>query len=141
MKSGCVSRASKPFDRQAPSASTPQVECQKRIDEEIRGGRDMSITSSSLPFTEILVAAAPAAPGVFALWQGGGIVYYGRAVTIRIALDEQLRARSLSAQRVTGCSWEIAPDPERRHGELLREYAAAHHALPLWNDPQRLPTA
>jgi hypothetical protein len=100
----------------------------------------MSITSSSLPFTEVLVAAAPEAPGVFALWQGGGIVYYGRSATIRIALDEQLHARSLSAQRVTGCSWEIAPDPERRQGELLRDYAAAHHSLPLWNDPQRLPT-
>jgi hypothetical protein len=101
----------------------------------------MSITSSSLPFTPSLIAAAPAAPGVFALWQGGGIVYYGRSATIRIALDEQLRARALSAQRVTGCSWEVAPDPERRQDELLREYTAAHHALPLWNDPQRLPTA
>ncbi len=100
----------------------------------------MSITSTSLPFTETLVAAAPETAGVFALWQGGGIVYYGRAVTIRIALDEQLRARSLSAQRVSGCSWEIAADPERRQTELLREYRSAHHALPLWNDPQRLPT-
>jgi hypothetical protein len=101
----------------------------------------MSITSTSLPFTPSLIAAAPAAPGVFALWQGGGIVYYGRSATIRIALDEQLRARALSAQRVTGCSWEVAPDPERRQDELLREYTSAHHALPLWNDPQRLPTA
>ena len=100
----------------------------------------MSITSSSLPFTQSLVAAAPEAPGVFALWQGGGIVYYGRAGTIRVALDEQLRARALSAQQVTGCSWEITPDAERRHGELLHEFAAAHRALPLWNDPQRLPT-
>jgi len=100
----------------------------------------MSITSASLPFTHTLVAAAPEAAGVFALWQGGGIVYYGRAVTIRIALDEQLRARALSAQRVSGCSWEVAADPEQRHGELLREYRAAHHSLPLWNDPQRLPT-
>ena len=100
----------------------------------------MSISTGSLPFTQSLVAAAPDAPGVFALWQGGGIVYYGRAGTIRIALDEQLRARMLSAKQVTGCSWEVVPDPERRHGELLREYAAAHHALPLWNDPQRLPT-
>ena len=100
----------------------------------------MSITSSSLPFTQSLVSAAPQAPGVFALWQGGGIVYYGRTTTIRIALDEQLRARSMSAQRVTGCSWEVVSDPERRQAELLREYTAAHHSVPLWNDPQRLPT-
>jgi len=100
----------------------------------------MSITSSSLPFTQSLVSAAPQAPGVFALWQGGGIVYYGRTTTIRLALDEQLRARAMSAHRVTGYSWEIVSDPERRHSELLREYTAAHHSLPLWNDPQRLPT-
>src|SRR5438552_16899127 len=100
----------------------------------------MSITSSSLPFTETLVAAAPEAPGVFALWQGGGIIYYGRTATIRIALDEQLRARTMSARRVTGCSWEVVSDPERRQSELLREYTAAHHALPPRHDPQRLPT-
>jgi hypothetical protein len=100
----------------------------------------MSISSKSLPFTQTLIAAAPEAPGVFALWQGGGIVYYGRTATIRIALDEQLRARALSAQRVSGCSWEVAPNPEERQDELLREYRSAHHALPLWNDPQRLPT-
>lgn len=100
----------------------------------------MSITSRSVPFTQSLIAAAPHAPGVFALWQGGGIVYYGRTATLRIALDEQLRARMLSAKQVTGCSWEVSSEPEQRHGELLREYATAHRALPLWNDPQRLPT-
>src|SRR3954470_5544251 len=100
----------------------------------------MSISSSSRPFTESLVAAAPEAAGVFALWQGGGIVYYGRTTTIRIALDEQLRARMLSAKRVSGCSWEVCADPQAREAELLRDYRAAHHALPLWNDPQRLPT-
>ena len=100
----------------------------------------MSINSTSLPFTETLIAAAPEAAGVFALWQGGGIVYYGRTATLRIALDAQLRAHALSARRVSGCSWEVAADPERRHGELLREYGAAHHCMPLWNDPQRLPT-
>jgi len=100
----------------------------------------MSITNSSLPFTASLVAAAPAAAGVFALWQGGGIVYYGRAATIRIALDEQLRARALSAKQVSGCSWEVVADPESRQRELLSEYVAAHRCVPLWNDPQRLPT-
>ena len=100
----------------------------------------MSITSTAMPFTESLIAAAPQAPGVFALWAGGGIVYYGRARTIRIALDEQLRARLLSGERVSGCSWEVASDPETRHSELLHDYLAAHQRMPLWNDPQRLPT-
>jgi hypothetical protein len=101
----------------------------------------MAINSSSLPFTETLVGAAPQAAGVFALWQGGGIVYYGRADAIRRALAEHFAARALGAQRVSGCSWEISADPEARYQELMREYAAAHCSVPLWNDPQRLPTA
>ena len=51
----------------------------------------MSISNRSVPFTESLVAAAPHAPGVFALWQGGGIVYYGRAAPLtprRVRLPE-----------------------------------------------------
>ena len=100
----------------------------------------MSIHSASVPFTAPLIAAAPEASGVFALWQGGGIVYYGKAAAIRRALGEHFEGRVLSGQRISGCSWEVAADPELRHGELLRQYAAAHRALPLWNDPQRLPT-
>ena len=100
----------------------------------------MSITSGSVPFTESLIAAAPFAPGVFALWQGGGIVYYGRTATIRIALDEQLRARAISGERVSGCSWEVAADANARLRELMKEYELAHRCMPLWNDPQRLPT-
>jgi hypothetical protein len=34
----------------------------------------MSINSRSVPFIESLGANAPDMPGVFALWQGGGIV-------------------------------------------------------------------
>ena len=70
----------------------------------------------------------------------GGIVYYGQAAEIRRALGEHLRGRACSGQRVSGCSWEVAADPEGRHRDLLRGYAAAHRSLPLWNDPQRLPT-
>ncbi len=100
----------------------------------------MSINNASVPFTASLIAAAPEAAGVFALWQSGGIVYYGRAAEIRKALDGHYQGRALSRNLVSGCSWEITAEPERRHDELLKEYAAAHHCIPLWNDPQRLPT-
>ena len=100
----------------------------------------MSINAGSVPFTESLIAAAPRAAGVFALWESGGIVYYGQAAEIRRALDEHWRAGAVGGRRVSGCSWEVAADPEGRHRELLRDYASAHRALPLWNDPQRLPT-
>jgi len=35
---------------------------------------------------------------------------------------------------------EVAADPERRLNELMNEYELAHRCMPLWNDPQRLPT-
>ena len=104
----------------------------------------MSIKFRSLPFTESLIAAAPDTMGVFALWQNGGVIYLGKAsagaATIRKALSEQLQARKWNDAGATRCSWEIAEDADRRHRELLLEFEAAHRCLPLWNDPQRLPT-
>ena len=102
------------------------------------------IKSSSLPFTAPLIAAAPHTPGVYALWQDGAVVYYGKAssgaATIRSALDEHLQGQAWSAQRATRCSWEVAEDPERRYSELIKEFEIAHQCMPRWNDPQRLPT-
>jgi len=104
----------------------------------------MAINNGCVPFTKSLILQAPDASGVFALWQSGGIVYYGSAAsgaaTIRKALDEQFSARSISLKRVTGCSWEVAPDAQSRLRELMKEYELAHRCTPLWNDPQRLPT-
>lgn len=102
----------------------------------------MAINSGCVPFTKSLISHAPEASGVFALWQSGGIVYYGSAAAIRKALDEQFSARSLNAPRITitGCSWEVAADANARLKELMKEYEIAHRCTPLWNDPQRLPT-
>jgi len=106
----------------------------------------MSLKFRSLPFTESLVEAAPDTTGVFALWQDGGVIYLGKAssgaATIRTALNAQLQARksNLIAIRELRVSWEVAEDPDRRHSELMHEFEAAHRCLPLWNDPQRLPT-
>ena len=106
----------------------------------------MSIKSQSLPFTPSLIEAAPDTVGVFALWQDGGVIYLGKAsqgsATIRKALSEQFTARKLNAGGASAsirCSWEVADDPDRRHSELLREFETAHHCVPLWNDPRRLP--
>ena len=104
----------------------------------------MSIKSQSLPFTQSLIEAAPDCVGVFALWQDGGVIYLGKAshgaATIRKALSEQFKARKLNDGGTMRCSWEVAEDPDRRYGELLRAFESAHRCVPLWNDPQRLPT-
>ena len=105
----------------------------------------MSIQHPNLPFTAPLVAAAPDTSGVFALWQDGAIVYYGKAssgaATIRSALDGHLKGRSFNGDKPMRCSWEIADDPERRHAQLLVEFEVAHQRMPRWNDPERLPTS
>lgn len=104
----------------------------------------MSITFRSLPFTASLIEAAPNTTGVYALWQDGGVIYLGKAsagaATIRKALGEQFQGRRWNNVAGTRCSWEIAEDADKRYSELLREFEAAHHCAPLWNDPQRLPT-
>ena len=100
----------------------------------------MAINNACMPFTKALIAQAPEASGVFALWHSGGVVYYGSAATIRNALDGQFSARAISERRVTGCSWEVAADPGARLKQLMKEYELAHRCMPLWNDPQRLPT-
>ena len=104
----------------------------------------MSIKFQSLPLTRSLIAAAPDTLGVFALWQDGGVIYLGKAsagaATIRKALSEQLNARQWSSTAPLRCSWEVADDPDLRYSEILREFETAHHCVPLWNDPQRLPT-
>jgi len=111
---------------------------------EIAGEMQMSIKFQSLPFTEPLIEAAPDTTGVFALWQDGGVIYLGKAsagaATIRKALGEQFQGRRWNNLAGTRCSWEIAEDADKRYSELLREFEAAHHCAPLWNDPQRLPT-
>src|SRR5262245_36516527 len=105
----------------------------------------MLIKRSNLPFTAQLVAAAPETSGVFALWQDGAIVYYGKAssggATIRSALDAHLQGSSFQLERPTRCSWEIADDPELRYAELIAQFEHAHQRMPRWNDPARLPTS
>lgn len=104
----------------------------------------MPINSPNLPFTESLIALAPQTPGVFALWQDGAVVYYGKAstgsATIRSALDAHFKGRAWSGQRGLRCSWEIAANPDLRYLELLKEFESTHERAPRWNDPQRLPT-
>ena len=108
----------------------------------------MTIKIRSMPFTEALISAAPETTGVYALWQNGGVIYLGKAsssgATIRKALSDQFEGRKWNdtpaEMRVTRCSWEVVENADQRHSQLLHEFESAHHCLPLWNDPQRLPT-
>lgn len=96
----------------------------------LRGGAD---PARRYRFSRVVIAGAPAEPGVYTLWQGEEIIYYGRAqgqATIRSRLLDHLHA----GVGATHYGWEISRDPAAREGELLREYRQAFGRLPRLNE-------
>jgi hypothetical protein len=85
-------------------------------------------------FNRIVLAGAPSEPGVYALWQGEELIYYGRAsgsgATIRARLMEHYQNRV----EATHYSWEISREPVARENELLREYQETFGRLPRLNE-------
>jgi hypothetical protein len=84
-------------------------------------------------FTRIVLAGSPNEPGVYALWQGEELIYYGRAhsgSSIRARLQGHFEDRV----DATHYSWEISRDPAKREGELLREYQQTFGRLPRLNE-------
>ena len=79
-------------------------------------------------FTRIVLQGAPDEPGVYALWDGDELVYYGRGATIRSSLLAQLERL-----RATHYSWEVCTDPTTREAELLREYERLYGRPPRHN--------
>ena len=84
-----------------------------------------------------MLAGAPDEPGVYALWLGEELIYYGKAsggnagrVTIRSRLMEHFQ----NQVDVTHYSWEISREPAQREHELLREYRETFGRLPRMND-------
>jgi hypothetical protein len=83
-------------------------------------------------FNRIVLSGAPAEPGVYALWHGEEVIYYGRAfngATIRSRLLEHYERRTPA----THYSWEVSHEPAARELELLREYQELYGRLPRLN--------
>lgn len=87
-------------------------------------------------FTRIALLGAPADGGVYALWDGDELVYYGRATggtaSIRARLLEHFEGR-LPATSATHCSWELCADPAAREAELLAEHLRVFGRPPRFN--------
>ena len=97
----------------------------------------MPVLGERRPFTRAILAEAPDAPGVYALWDDGDVVFYGSAFggtfTIRSCLAEHLGGVRAIAVRATHCSWEISLSPGARERQLLDEYSAQHGGAPRGN--------
>lgn len=86
-------------------------------------------------FTRIVLLGAPADAGVYALWDGEELVYYGRAAlgaTIRARLLDHLDGR-LPLTSASHYSWELCPDPAAREAELLAEHQRIFGRPPRFN--------
>jgi hypothetical protein len=87
--------------------------------------------SQRYKFTRMVLQGAPEEPGVYALWDGDELVYYGRAVngdTIRAELLDHL-----DRTHATHYSWEVCTDPATREAELLRDYRRIYGREPRDN--------
>ena len=83
-------------------------------------------------FSRIVIAGAPNEWGVYTLWKGDEVVYYGRA-----AGSESIRTRLLAHYQrnvdATHYSWEMCRDPATREAELLKEFEASFGRAPRLN--------
>ena len=61
----------------------------------------MPIASPRYAFNQTMVSGAPPDPGVFALWEGEELIYYGRAHSIQARLQEHLPGQELVSVEVT----------------------------------------
>jgi hypothetical protein len=102
---------------------------------------DMPIGNRHWTFTPLVVSGAPEEPGVYALFEGDEVIYYGcvlQGSTIRSALYEVLqRVQSGHAgclQGVSRYTWEISYRPRLREAELLREFEQEHQHPPRCNE-------
>ena len=99
----------------------------------------MPIAGDTYPFTEKNVNSAPVEAGVYALYDGHEIIYYGRAtgdsVTIRSRLQDHHAGREgYCNQQATDYKRETTTRPVSREKELLEEYEEINQKLPRCNE-------
>ena len=106
----------------------------------------MPIAGDKYGFIEQNVNLSPDLPGVYALYDGDDLVYYGRAggdgVTLRSCLLSHLRGNEGPlTQQATHYRREQSVQPAVREMELLQEFVAAHRRPPRCNSKRGLATA
>ena len=98
----------------------------------------MPVNGPRHEFTRVVLSEAPDAPGVYALFEGETVVFYGCAfggtVTLRTCLGEHFFGlRSLGRHTATHCAWEISLDPTGRERGLLEEHRTQYGRPPRLN--------
>jgi hypothetical protein len=90
------------------------------------------------PFAAHTVHEAPAAPGVWVLWEGNEPTWIGVArapgATIRSCLSDRLDGGDASAREATHYSWRLSLEPTALARELMRECTERLRKTPRCND-------
>ena len=99
----------------------------------------MPINSDKYPATDDNINKSPESAGVYALYEGELLIYYGRAqggsVTIRSRLQSHKRGdEGRCTQAMTHYAREVCSNPVTREVELLNEYKAIYGRLPRCNE-------
>ena len=92
--------------------------------------------SQRYKFTRTVLQGAPEEAGVYALWDGDELIYYGRAVGRNEGPGATIRScllAHLERTRATHYSWEVCADPATREAELLRDYRRLYGRAPRDN--------
>ena len=91
-----------------------------------------------IAFTEMNIKRAPASTGIYTLYDGAEIIYYGRATggsaTIRSRLMDHISGRESPCTRgAKTVTWEACRDPEARDDALLTAFESTHSTRPRCN--------
>lgn len=102
-------------------------------------GGEPAVPDRRYRFSRIVLLGAPEEAGVYALWDGEEIIYYGRAsggpgASIRDRLLDHLEGRAgEQTMNATHYSWEVCRDTAQREQELLDAFRAANGRPPRLN--------
>jgi hypothetical protein len=84
-------------------------------------------------FTRVVIAGAPDEQGIYALWDGEEVIYYGRGPIRSRLLDHFYGRVDELTRRATHYGWELCADPAAREAELLAEYRRVFGRAPRLN--------
>ena len=90
----------------------------------------MPIASPRYAFNATMVSGAPPDQGVFALWEGDELIYYGRAHSIHSRLLAHLQGEEACTARATHYGWEISSNPAVPIGTIWRAKNASSRQSP-----------
>ena len=97
----------------------------------------MPIEEPKYRYTRAMLAGAPDATGIYALWEYDELIYIGRAsgMSIKEALLRHVdKGHCPCTERATHYSWELSLRPATREVEVLEAFQARYRRLPRCNE-------